>query len=43
MADDVAPALLDAIRRDFAENLGGRARAARLLELIRGGKGTYPL
>lgn len=41
MADDVAPALLDAIRRDFAENLGGRARAARLLELIRGGKGTY--
>lgn len=41
MPDDVAPALLEAIRRDFAENLGGRKRATELLQLIRGGSATY--
>lgn len=41
MPDDVAPALLESIRRDFERNLGGREQAAQLLELIRGGAGTY--
>lgn len=41
MPEDVAPALLEAIRRDFARNLGGRERAAQLLETIQGGAGTY--
>lgn len=39
--EDVAPALLESIRQDFARNLGGRERAARLLEQIQGGAGTY--
>ena len=38
--EDVAPALLESIRQDFARNLGGRERAARLLEQIQGGAGT---
>src|SRR5699024_6529273 len=41
MAEDVAPALLDAIRADFSARLGGRKRAAQLLELIQRGAGTY--
>ena len=41
MPDDVAPALLEEIRRDFAKNLGGRKRATELLQLIRGGSATY--
>ena len=41
MAEDVAPALLDAIRADFSARLGGRKRATELLELIQRGAGTY--
>lgn len=41
MAEDVAPALLDAIRADFSARLGGRKRATQLLELIQQGVGTY--
>ena len=40
-SEDVAPALLEGIRRDFAANLGGRQRAAQLLEKIRAGSATY--
>lgn len=41
MAEDIAPVLLEAIRRDFERNLGGRERTTQLLELIRSGAGTY--
>lgn len=41
MAEDIAPALLEAIRRDFAANLGGNERAAALLEQIQAGGAGY--
>lgn len=41
MAEDIAPVLLDGIRRDFVENLGGSKRAAELLEAIQSGKAGY--
>lgn len=40
-SEDMAPALLEGIRRDFAANLGGRQRAVQLLEKIRAGSATY--
>lgn len=43
MADDIAPALLEAIRKDFEANLGGNERAAQLLEAIRAGTAGYPV
>ena len=43
MADDIAPALLEAIRKDFEANLGGSKRAAQLLEAIRDGTAGYPV
>ena len=39
--EDVAPALLATIREEFTRNLGGRERAALLLEQIQSGAGTY--
>ena len=41
MPEDIAPALLETIRSAFEKNLGGRKRAARLLEMIRAGTATY--
>ena len=43
MDDDIAPALLEAIRKDFEANLGGSKRAAQLLEAIRAGTAGYPV
>lgn len=43
MADDIAPALLEAIRKDFEANLGRSKRAAQLLEAIRAGTAGYPV
>lgn len=41
MPEDIAPALLDAIRQDFERNLGGRQRAVQLLEKIQAGGANY--
>ena len=41
MAQDIAPDLLEAIRRDFVRNLGGSKRAAELLEAIQSGRAGY--
>ena len=41
MPEDVAPALLAAIREEFTRNLGGRDRAVQLLDAIQKGVGTY--
>lgn len=41
MARDIAPDLLEAIRRDFARSLGGSKRAAELLEAIQSGRAGY--
>lgn len=41
MPEDVAPALLAAIREEFTRNLGGRDRAVQLLDAIQKGAGTY--
>lgn len=43
MDDDIAPSLLEAIRKDFEANLGGSKRAAQLLETIRAGTAGYPV
>lgn len=39
--DDIAPALLEQLRQQFARNLGGSDRAAELLEKIRAGGAGY--
>lgn len=39
--DDITPSLLEAIRRDFLENLEGNKRASVILQKIRNGKATY--
>lgn len=39
--DDIAPSLLEAIRKDFLENLEGNKRASVILQKIRNGKATY--
>lgn len=39
--NDIAPSLLEAIRKDFLENLEGNKRASVILQKIRNGKATY--
>lgn len=41
MADDIAPGLLEAVRKDFVARLGGNTRAAALLQQIQAGNGGY--
>lgn len=41
MAQDIAPNLLESIRRDFVRSLGGSKRAAELLEAIQSGQAGY--